>query len=476
MVCPWAIGRRATPLCAGLLLIACTSTPRAPKTPLVPSIETALEYFAGSALEGPRGTVASIDPQDRVLRATLRLRWFEAMPSGALEPVAMSTRLVLASRGDVPVLPFAGLLARSRIGQGDAARAFLAAAAASEIVEPTGATDRAGADPTMPRSRQVGEATAVFPPGITASFSVRGREGLLLQMTPKADGEAVVVTLVVENDGDAEAKQRQIIVLQPAVTSTSGPVVVLVEPPEATETDREAGSARAWCFVIEVDSVESSSVASELEACRASIEAVTAEIERTRVRPTSAALRAREVSSALEALADAKRRRAALRWLALSSDASLTLDLALTMSDAHLDGFSAAVRAVDSSDLEAAAVAWALDRAAWRWLVARAQEGELDDVAEAMLLRHAGEVGRYPSTLASFAKRSKSTDEMEQRVTEENLLLLEDGNPASRVRAFDWLRARDAAPEGFDPMAPAKARKDALARSADARDAGHQQR
>ena len=51
----------------------------------------------------------------------------------------------------------------------------------------------------------------------------------------------------------------------------------------------------------------------------------------------------------------------------------------------------------------------------------------------------------------------------------ENRIYLEDNSPASRVRAYDWLKARGAAPKGFDPLANPRDRREALAASGDAK-------
>ena len=49
-----------------------------------------------------------------------------------------------------------------------------------------------------------------------------------------------------------------------------------------------------------------------------------------------------------------------------------------------------------------------------------------------------------------------------QQSEDENLIALEDSAPAARVRAYDYLAARGKALPGYDPLAPAKARRAAL--------------
>jgi len=46
----------------------------------------------------------------------------------------------------------------------------------------------------------------------------------------------------------------------------------------------------------------------------------------------------------------------------------------------------------------------------------------------------------------------------------ENFIYLEDISPAARTRAFEWLAARDQAPQGYDPLASLKERRNVLNR------------
>ncbi len=79
------------------------------------------------------------------------------------------------------------------------------------------------------------------------------------------------------------------------------------------------------------------------------------------------------------------------------------------------------------------------------------------------MLRHAGELGHYPGLLNDVLIDSTNQGELTASLVRENRLFLEDRNPAARVRAFDWLEAREAAPAGYDPLAPRDERRAALA-------------
>jgi len=82
---------------------------------------------------------------------------------------------------------------------------------------------------------------------------------------------------------------------------------------------------------------------------------------------------------------------------------------------------------------------------------------------EGILLRHAGEPARYPRLVDTLLGVSVDTADLEARLVAENRAFLEDSRPAARVRAFDWLAARERTPDGYDPLSSAKARRAALA-------------
>ena len=80
----------------------------------------------------------------------------------------------------------------------------------------------------------------------------------------------------------------------------------------------------------------------------------------------------------------------------------------------------------------------------------------------AVLTVYAGEPSRHAGSLDDIAHQATSRQDLENRLTAENLVFLTDSSPGSRVRAFDWLRARNLAPAGYDPLGPAKLRREAL--------------
>ena len=181
-----------------------------------------------------------------------------------------------------------------------------------------------------------------------------------------------------------------------------------------------------------------------------------------------------ESEGALRALADEGLGRSALLFLADGTGASLTAALALAADDGALDELVASLRAglderPPATD-DPPALGWFLEGGAYRWLATRAAGDPADVDAEplapelhALLLRHTGELGRYPDLVAEAVAESGSTAALADRFVRENEIFLEDGHPAARARAFDWLDARGLAPADYDPLASRTERRAALA-------------
>jgi hypothetical protein len=79
-----------------------------------------------------------------------------------------------------------------------------------------------------------------------------------------------------------------------------------------------------------------------------------------------------------------------------------------------------------------------------------------------LLTLHAGEAGRRAASLEEVLGAARTLSGLRARLAAENAIYLEDNDPAARVRAYEWLAARNLAPAGYDPLAPVEARRAAL--------------
>lgn len=476
---------RVTPIALGFislaLLQACSSTPELREAPELPELEAEVEYFAGSALEGPRVAAMRMRSEETLPCARIRLRCFEFAPETKLDAISSHTRLVLAARGDEPILPSTRLLGSTRIARGDEARAFLKTCEANPLVALSAAAERAS---RFPRSERVVDELVLVPRGVTASlsafsdreFDVVGegklRKRLRLQLARAQRDGALDLTLVLEDRSEESSTssaisgasaseeslanlRREILVLDRALNAGDGPLVLVLPAPLHA-------SAHAWAVSVEVSERPAAELVDELAACIERVASSTASAQRALQAPEPRDLRRKQLGAAVDALKGGENTRAVLRWLARDASRPLLAELALALEGEELAAVGAALSSLDLPKIDEAALSWALERRCWEHLVVCAQEGRLAPVLDSILLAQAGELARYPSTLASFAKRSKSDPEMRARIIAENLLMLEDGNPASRVRAYDWLASRALAPEDFDPLGPEDARRRAL--------------
>ncbi len=164
--------------------------------------------------------------------------------------------------------------------------------------------------------------------------------------------------------------------------------------------------------------------------------------------------------------------RAALVYLAQHLNARLAESVALVADDKVLALIAKSVRDkwVASSTRDRATMAWMVDRATIQVVASIKDDDNSHSLAavQGALETYAGEAGRHLDLLQSLANASNSSEDLDHRLIAEHLNDLEDNSLAMRVRAFDWLTSRHAAPADFDPMASAKKRRATLERFHDA--------
>lgn len=170
---------------------------------------------------------------------------------------------------------------------------------------------------------------------------------------------------------------------------------------------------------------------------------------------------------AIDALTWRARRHDALRYLATETGAVIARDLVDVFDREHVRTLAERLHAstgAAKTGTTPAALGWALERHALDLVLALVAEDEeaMPPAIAGILGRHTGEVGRDPGTLRTLSRLATSRADFAARVEIENRYALEDVSPAARIRAFDWLTARDAAPPGFDPLANGKERRKQL--------------
>jgi hypothetical protein len=439
--------RRASAAVLCALLLGCRSTPPAQPPEL---FGLSSEHRPGSALGGAGVATDLPAPDSPVWIASLEAAWFPALedgPGSALESLALH---VLESGAPQPLRPRGELARGGRRLEGESTR--------SQLVPLAWSASR--------RAALLEGSTLVFGLAPRTDIVDPARpawERLQLELSRGAAGGELVLSLCGRPaQSGAPAEQRILLDALP----DAAPVRLFLPAPRASAP----GGGLTLELALEAWPGPADGEATALvEDARAEL-ARADELARAHSRPLSPAEGARlEREDALRALGEPALRRASLLFLSDAAGAPLSGEIALLSDEAHLEAFCAAIdaqwSAQDGGESARTVFGWSLERAALAWLCEIAADEARGLPAElfAALLRRTGELARYPDLLGECAAACGDLEQFQARVRFENLCFLEDGDPAPRLRAFDWLAAQDAAPPGYDPLGDRAARRAALA-------------
>jgi hypothetical protein len=257
---------------------------------------------------------------------------------------------------------------------------------------------------------------------------------------------------------DLQLNEELVIPHQLLEVDTPGVVIVCLSPFEGETQHGFAIFARA-------SSDPSLRTAGDLEQLQSELAAESAAANRLVSETETSLARNRTLLRALEHLEPDSEGRRTLGVLANLVGARLCTDLALVADDEVLALLVDQLRKTTSTLLDSNGkdeLAWKLESTSYALLAALDPEDELSDELTGVLLHRAGEVGRYSTSLEEAVLVSTDLASLEEALVSENLVFLEDPDPSSRVRAFDWLLSHDRAPRGFDPLASAQDRRAAL--------------
>ncbi len=489
----------------GLLLAGCQASHPAERPFVAPASSAAhLTHFIGTPLSGPTLTKpTSIRPGD-ALSVEVRFVALEHMVPQAGEPLASRIRMLVQTRRPLPVLPAERLLRSARWID------LNGNANLDSAVSPIGGrtatvVDQQGAlPPNVTASFTLADATSLDDSGastashrqieVDAYRSAMGTlqigvalEDLADQAPDKTDlgdetksageskaakpqtGPARNSTLSARSKaahvaaGQPPVFQRELAIVDLPPLSTKGEQTAVLIPIHFANTDSAAIAA-----VITI--MPSSNAVEHVRATARCAEDLQHSCDAAANDPQALTVVSPEWSIyrvALDALSDPQRRRAALVYLAAQTGAPLCRDVALAAEGSALDRLSGEVRRVIAKPAAEAGpsgeeLGWTLDRTTFLMLGAMLNESKLPLELAAVLTSFSGQVGRDAGSVDEVSHSLGSRAAFMARLQAENLIALEDSSLAARVRAYDWLRARDEAPPGFDPQASRKERRGAL--------------
>ncbi|MEM7203843.1 MAG: hypothetical protein AAF628_26505 [Planctomycetota bacterium] len=433
------------------MLASCAAPPPPPASPLA-GLRAAVRHYAGTVISGP--TPAAIDgvvdePAGAVPTARLEI-W--QLPDGVV-PSAWHAALA-------PLAELAELVARTADGaefgitRGPLGGVRAASGARAESLAET-LTAAGGAQLALAEAPLLAGATAAFvaePNGGAAGLTraelrvgrdVSGALRVALVTDRIVDGESVALL-----DAAVLASGQPLALLAPTLGAAapgtpSLAVVLRVTPPPTAGDDATAAHAHSARVAAAREAITTPAPTEPDTATQASV---------------------RSVAAAAAALPWRARRRGALVWLAEACDADCTGDAALAADDDALAQLATTITPILPSEATAPspALGLQLEHATMALLAEQQDAGNLPTELEAVLLRHLGGAGRFAATLLASLRRAADLPALHALVAQENQLLLEDGDPAVRVRAFDWLATQGLAPAGFDPLADRRTRRRAL--------------
>ena len=480
-----------------------------------PTTAITVNHFLGSPLTGPVAKPLPADRPGDAYAVTVTLVALERVPTDLLAAsLASQARIVVVTRSGLPVQASARMAQAGRFADGDPAAAFRSDVEAGKTTAsfgrtapmsslhaalPAGVTAHFGVSEPSDSSRFIAGQfvrrhvdVSLYRPAATAPLQVAVvLEDLLappapiIDTTPDAGTDAdqgkhgflgsIVSSIVPSKPKRAKELPAS---TQPAPPPMPVQELVLFDRPAFVTHDAFAlmlpfrfGDAESRAMAVFVDVAEGSADASHTEAfaaCMADLKAATALAS---TRPYLEPLDNPEwpgLRSALDVIAKSNAPRPAMVFLADQTGVSIFEDIALEGDDTLRQALAAKVFAklgAPAKPQSKESLAWVLESAGYELLSEQSASNKLPGELMAVLTRHAGEAGRHPGSLDDALRTSANRAAFDLRLIAENYIYLEDSSPASRVRAYDWLVARDHAPAGYDPLGPAKGRRAALERA-----------
>jgi hypothetical protein len=462
----------------------CVAQPRPSRPPQAVSPPGCELLYQGGPTFAPQpeADIDRLRPEDAFAVDLTLLPLTHCCPDG-LRPIEQRARLIAVSPRSVPVTPVTQLLRGARVGSVQAPEQFAAGLAPSVL---------AGGGPAETRH-------AVLPAGVTLAARITHpndlgsgqRESLEIRLhRPPTTPEPQPVDLVIARTGSVPPVPN---LPSQAPSSDQGPTAARLTASPVEMTTEEAflelspaAGSRHFAVVLPspfgqtdiqalavILSVREFGAGQETEAYRTAFgECIRQLRSATTVRQAGTAPSDPRWTGMVEALADltssapAPLWRRSLVYLATAAQAHLAEDLALSaeyeVARRLVRGLAEAYAAGTITD--ANALSWQMEKQAYLLLGSLDETGELTPALRALLLRHAGQLGRDLVALQELVATARSREALEDLLVREHQLYLEDISPAARNRAFEWLRARGKAPLDFDPLASARERRAVLDR------------
>ena len=468
---------------AVLCLASCASTPE-PEPFHATDVTIETIHFLGFPLSGPRGGMALSTSADEALSLSVHLFALAVIPETLLESVGAHARLIMSTLEDFPLLAAPWLTSGSRAGPLSDANAFMETLTSGRYGEcvpmvslraalPSGVTAvfmgrdpvpgmRGGFSQPFERTvavycyRPIGKDPFQFAIALEDLVYVAQEEdepGLMEEETQYTPPEPDLVREILVGGQDVPSGVRAVAIIVPSPfdEAPAGALAFVFEffpAPEAQAPEREAHEAAFKRCIADLSTSGSATEGySEI------------------IVPGRSGWEG--YSATLRALASPDEQRMALAFAAREVYALLMEDIAMSMRDDQVAKLASSV--VESADKyrlkEDEKIAWMLESMALKHYLDALNRLETTPELEGIVAMHIGEPSRRIASLEEILARARDMKTFGTLVYYENLRFLDDPSPSARVNAYDWLVARDRAPEGYDPLGPFDERRAALVKA-----------
>ncbi len=486
---------KRSPLLTVLLLASCSSAPPSEAQLEYPQgVEVSLDRFLGTGLTGP--WLREPQPVDgsELVMVRFELLLLERFPKTELRSLALQSVFIADPGEHSPLKPASVMAGEAVIGRGEEAvalRASLEQGAAGltrVLFSKTVALPIGGSAALETRALGIFSAREFSwrpdPPveAIPQSFSVlvtrmdgggalqllTDLRGALPRLDYEADQDEAREPLPPQPINERMAGRRkwkdltsheEFAISSGGVVVDGGGVVLLGHSPF------DLARRRGVALFIEASSDTSALTPEDLSALNEELASQAAAALLAVSEEETALSRNRTLVRALDQLTPSSEGRRIMAVLASSIGAQLCNDFAM-VADEQLFGALAVQLHEEAQSLLTSTtpeeLAWRLERDAYALLATLDPDGGLPDELAGVLLKHAGEVGRYPSSIEEAILISSDLESFQRYLLEENRVFLEDPDPSSRVRAHDWLLLQGVVLPDYNPLAPAKERRAAL--------------
>jgi hypothetical protein len=301
----------------------------------------------------------------------------------------------------------------------------------------------------------------VLAEGVTLTSAVGSRADRIEMRLSRRAGEQLELMFAQRRSASASGtptSEREVVLLDSIPLDSSHPIIVVV-PIDMPRSGVKAIAAR---FDLALPSADESF----MEAAEATRKMIDRSVASAAAAPSVLPVRNDAWSGyelVLRSDSAPESRRAAMNYVAAQTGAGIAHDLILVADDATLEALhKTVVESMQTLNREGVLLGWLMDYAAIKLCADGATAAPLPAEMMSVLTIHLGEAGRNTASLPDLIKDVTTREELLTRVIVENMISLEDSSPAARVRAFDYLAARNRAPQGYDPLGPLPQRRKAL--------------